>query len=214
LDGAQADLLLTLARKPDGDLILLAIDARQTAVIIEELPTLDMTRRLAGVQYIDAVGDVVAEGEALRHALDRMLDIAAVALACEQVGGASRALEMTVEYAKIRTQFDALIGSFQAIKFKCADMLLNVEAARSAAYYAVAALDNDNADFQLAASAAKAVCSESYMSVSSEMIQIHGGIGYTWEHDAHLFFKRAKASQILFGDAEEHRERLADRLGI
>jgi hypothetical protein len=146
--------------------------------------------------------------------LQTTLDLAAVALANEQVGGAQKVLEMSVEYAKVRVQFGRPIGSFQAIKHKCADMLLEVESAKSAAYYAAWAAAEDNDELPVVASLAKAYCSDAYFHAAAENIQIHGGIGFTWEHDAHLYFKRAKSSEILLGDATYHRELLAQRIGI
>ena len=121
---------------------------------------------------------------------------------------------MSVEYAKVRIQFGRPIGSFQAIKHKCADMLLAVESAKSAAYYAAWSAAEGSAELPLVASLAKALCSETYVQVAAETIQIHGGIGFTWEHDAHLYFKRAKSSELLFGDVAYHRERLATRIGL
>ena len=125
-----------------------------------------------------------------------------------------KVLDMAVEYAKVRIQFGRPIGSFQAIKHKCADMLLEVESAKSAAYYAAGVAAEDSDELPVMASLAKAYCSDAYFDASAENIQIHGGIGFTWEHDAHLYFKRAKSSEVLFGDATYHRERLADLIGI
>ena len=145
-----------------------------------------------------------------------MLDLAVVALAAEQVGGAQACLDAAVEYAKVRVQFGRPIGSFQAIKHKCADMLLAVEAARSAAYHA-AAVAGRRSPTELAVprgAAPRAYCAEAYTHAAKENIQIHGGIGYTWEHDAHLYLKRAKSSEQLFGAPGEHRARLADLVGI
>jgi alkylation response protein AidB-like acyl-CoA dehydrogenase len=146
--------------------------------------------------------------------LDRVLDLAAVGLAAEQVGGAQKVLDMSVEYAKNRVQFGRPIGSFQAIKHKCADMLLEVESAKSAAYYAAWCAAELNDELPEVACLAKAYCSEAYFHSAAENIQIHGGIGFTWEHPAHLYFKRAKSSELLFGDPTYHRELLAQRLGI
>jgi alkylation response protein AidB-like acyl-CoA dehydrogenase len=137
-----------------------------------------------------------------------------VALAAEQVGGAQECLEASVSYAQERIQFGRPIGSFQAVKHKCADMLLEVESARSAAYYAGWAASELDDDLPIAASMAKAYCSDAYTHVAGENIQIHGGIGFTWEHPAHLYYKRAKSSELLFGDPVEHRERLAQLLDL
>ena len=147
-----------------------------------------MTGRLIG-----SPGDAAA-------VLDRTLDVAAIALAAEQLGGAQRALDMAVEYAKVRQQFGRPIGSFQAIKHRCADLLLEVESLRSAVGYAAAAVAEDSAEVPVLASLVKAYASETYFHVAAENIQIHGGIGFTWEHDAHLYFKRAKSSELFLGD--------------
>ena len=133
-----------------------------------------------------------------------MLEKAAVGLAAEQVGGAQIVMEMAVQYAKDRKQFGRPIGSFQAIKHKCADMLLQVESAKSAAYYAAWCASVDNDELPAMASLAKSYCSEAYFHAASENIQIHGGIGFTWEHPAHLYFKRSKSSELLFGDPTYH----------
>ncbi len=137
-----------------------------------------------------------------------------MALAAEQVGGAQHVLDASVEYAKTRIQFGRPIGSFQAIKHKCADMLLEVESAKSAAYYAGWAAAEDSDELPVVACLAKSYCSEAYFHAAAENIQIHGGIGFTWEHPAHLYFKRAKSSELLLGDPSYHRELLAQRIGI
>ena len=147
-------------------------------------------------------------------AFSKTLDQAAVALSNEMMGGAQKVLEMSVEYAKVRVQFGRPIGSFQAIKHKCADMLLEVESAKSAAYYGMWCAAELNDELPSVASLAKAYCSEAYFHAAAENIQIHGGIGFTWEHPAHLYFKRAKSSELLFGDPTYHRELLAQRIGI
>ena len=146
--------------------------------------------------------------------ITRVLDLASVALAAEAVGGAERCLEMSVEYAKTRVQFGRPIGSFQAIKHKCADMLLEVESAKSASAYAGWAAQEDPDELAVVAPLAKSYCTEAFFHCAAENIQIHGGIGFTWEHDAHLYFKRAKSSELLFGDPVYHREILAGRLGL
>ena len=178
---------------------------------------MDQTRSLAAVELdgvqVDQSALLGAVGAAW-PAIETVLDIAAVALAAEQVGGAQTCLDMSVEYAKVRMQFGRPIGSFQAIKHKCADMLVQVESAKSAAYYAGWATSERNEEFAVVAPLAKSYCSEAYFMCASENIQIHGGIGFTWEHDAHLYFKRAKSSELMFGDPTYHRARLADRIGI
>jgi alkylation response protein AidB-like acyl-CoA dehydrogenase len=214
VDGAQADLLVVLADGGDAGEVLLALDTHAGGVRAVDVPALDLTRRIATVTMDGARARAIAVGPRAREVLEATLDVAAAGLACEQVGGAARCLELSVEYAKVREQFGVPIGSFQAIKFMCADMLLDVEAARSAAMYAAFAVDGRTDDLAVAASVAKAVCSDAYTAVTASTIQVHGGIGYTWEHDAHLYFKRAKASEMLFGDPATHRERVAARVGV
>jgi alkylation response protein AidB-like acyl-CoA dehydrogenase len=175
---------------------------------------MDQTRKQAKVEFNNTPARLIGtEGQA-GPALSKTLDLAAVALAAEQVGGAQKCLEMAVDYAKVRVQFGRPIGSFQAIKHKCADMLLEVESAKSAAYYAGWAAAEDSDELPVVASLAKAYCSDAYFHAAAENIQIHGGIGFTWEHDAHLYFKRAKSSELLLGDPTYHRELLAQRIGI
>lgn len=216
LDGHTAGLLIVAARTADG-VGLFLLDATSSALSRRRLETMDMTRKLAEV-IIDAV-EVAPEallGEVGTgwNLIERMLARAAVALAAEQVGGAQKCLDMSVDYAKVRHQFGRPIGSFQAIKHKCADMLVQVESARSAAYYAAWAVSEDNDEVPLIAPLAKSYCSEAFFFCASENIQIHGGIGFTWEHDAHLYFKRAKSSELLFGEPAHHRAVLATRLGL
>jgi alkylation response protein AidB-like acyl-CoA dehydrogenase len=211
LDGHVADLVLVVARSPAG-LSLFAVDGPAPGLTRAALPSLDQTRRLARLEFSTVparlVGAVGTAGAVLAATLDR----AAVALAAEQLGGAQRVLEMSVEYAKVRHQFGRPIGGFQAIKHKCADMLMEVESARSAVMYAAAVADESPAELPAAAGLAKAYCSDAYLHAAGENIQIHGGIGFTWEHDAHLYFKRATSSQLLLGTAAQHRARLADRI--
>jgi alkylation response protein AidB-like acyl-CoA dehydrogenase len=169
---------------------------------------MDLTRRQARLEFSSTPARLVGTEGGAGPVLTQTLDLAAVALAAEQVGGAQRCLEMSVEYAKNRYQFGRPIGSFQAIKHKCADVLLEIESAKSAAYYASWAADEDADDLPLVASMAKAYCSDAYFHAAAENIQIHGGIGFTWDDDAHLYFKRAASSGLLFGDSAYHRERL------
>jgi alkylation response protein AidB-like acyl-CoA dehydrogenase len=175
---------------------------------------MDQTRKLARLDFTGVRAELLGEEGAGWAPLSRTLDQAAVCLSAEMVGGAQRCLDMSVEYAKARVQFGRPIGSFQAIKHKCADMLLEVESARSAVAYAGGAAADDDGELPVAASLAKAYCSDAYSHAAAENIQIHGGIGFTWEHDAHLYFKRAKSSEILLGDATFHRELVAQRVGI
>ena len=175
---------------------------------------MDQTRKQARVTFDNAPARLVGADGSGWDTLGKTLDLAAVALANEQVGGAQRVLEMSVEYAKVRVQFGRPIGSFQAIKHKCADMLLEVESAKSAAYYAAWCAAEDNDELPVTASLAKAYCSDAYFHAAAENIQIHGGIGFTWEHDAHLYFKRAKSTELFLGDPTYHRELLAQRIGL
>jgi alkylation response protein AidB-like acyl-CoA dehydrogenase len=213
IDGHNADLLLVAARTSSG-VSLFAVEAGASGVTRTPLATMDQTRKQARIEFFAAAARLVgAEGGADR-VLSRTLDLAAVALAAEQVGGAQRCLDMSVDYAKNRIQFGRPIGSFQAIKHKCADMLMEVESAKSAAYYAAWAAAEDSEELPVVASLAKSYCSEAYFHAAGENIQIHGGIGFTWEHDAHLYFKRAKSSELLLGDPSYHRDLLARRIGI
>ncbi len=213
LDGHIADLVLVAARAPAG-VSVFAVERGATGFTAEPMDTLDRTRKQARLTFAATPARPVGAEGAGWPALARMLDLAAVALAAEQVGGAQRVLDMAVEYAGVRSQFGRPIGSFQAIKHKCADLLLEVESARSAAYHAGWAAAGDPAELPAAASLAKAYCSEAYAHAAAENIQIHGGIGFTWEHPAHLYYKRAKSAELLFGDPDHHRERLARHLGM
>lgn len=213
LDGHTADLLLVAARTDKG-VSLFAVDGSASGVTRTLLSTMDQTRKQAKIEFAGTPAKLIgSEGEGW-GVLERVLDLAAVALAAEQVGGAQKCLDMSVEYAKVRVQFGRPIGSFQAIKHKCADMLLEVESAKSAAYYAGWCAAEMNDELPQVASLAKSYCSEAYFHAAAENIQIHGGIGFTWEHPAHLYFKRAKSSELLFGDPTYHRELLAQRIGI
>jgi alkylation response protein AidB-like acyl-CoA dehydrogenase len=219
LDGHGADLLLVVA-VTDADssgpaaLSLFAVDGAAAGLERRVLPTLDQTRRLARCEFTDVPARLIGSPGAGRGVLEHVLDVAAVALAAEQLGGAQRALDMAVGYAKVRQQFGRAIGSFQAIKHRCADLLLEVESLRSAVGYAAAAVAEGSGEVPVLASLVKAYASEVYSRVAAENIQIHGGIGFTWEHDAHLYLKRAKASELFLGDGSYHRERLAARIGL
>jgi alkylation response protein AidB-like acyl-CoA dehydrogenase len=213
LDGHTATLILTAARTPGG-ISLFAVDGSSDGLLRTPLSTMDQTRKLARLDFSGVPARILGEEGQGWDVISRVLDYAAVALAAEQVGGAQRCLESAVDYAKVRIQFGRPIGSFQAIKHKCADMLLEVESAKSAAYYAAWAAGEENDELPVAASLAKAYCSEAYFHTAAENIQIHGGIGFTWEHPAHLYFKRAKSSELLFGDPMYHRELLAQRIGL
>ncbi|MFN0028106.1 MAG: acyl-CoA dehydrogenase family protein [Acidimicrobiales bacterium] len=214
IDGHTADLILVLARSSGGGLGLYAVDGNAAGLTRTALSTMDQTRKQAKLELNGVEAKPVAKGGFGWSDWSTVLDLAAVALASEQVGGAQRCLDMAVEYAKVRVQFGRPIGSFQAIKHKCADMLLEVESAKSAAYYAMWCAAELNEELPSVASLSKAYCSEAYFHAAAENIQIHGGIGFTWEHPAHLYFKRAKSSELLFGDPTYHRELLAQRIGI
>jgi alkylation response protein AidB-like acyl-CoA dehydrogenase len=178
---------------------------------------MDQTRRLAEIELSRVrVGPEALLGEFGQawSGLRRTLDLAVIALAAEQVGGAQRCLDLSVAYAKEREQFNRPIGSFQAIKHKCADMFIAVETARSALYYAACIADDGSDDLTTNASLAKAWCSEAYFRCAAESIQIHGGVGFTWEYDPHLHFKRARASESWLGDPDYHRERVAEAIGL
>lgn len=213
IDGHIADVIFVAAQSSQG-LSLFAVEKGAAGLGVEQLATMDQTRKQARLSFEATPAELLGEAGAAEAGLTKTLELAAVALAAEQVGGAQRCLTMAVEYAKQRIQFGRPIGSFQAIKHKCADMLLEVESSKSAAYYAGWAAAEDNDELPLVASLAKSYCSEAYMHTAAENIQIHGGIGFTWEHPAHLYFKRAKSSELLFGDPSYHRELLAQRLGI
>ncbi len=213
LDGHTADIILVAARTANGvSLFHVAGDA--PGLTRTALSTMDQTRKQAKVDFAGTPATLIGADGKGWDVLSTVLDLAAVALAAEQVGGAQMCLDMAVEYAKVRVQFGRPIGSFQAIKHKCADMLLEVESAKSAAYYAAWCAAEMNDELPSTASLAKAYCSEAYFHAAAENIQIHGGIGFTWEHPAHLYFKRAKTSELLFGDPTYHRELLAQRIGI
>jgi alkylation response protein AidB-like acyl-CoA dehydrogenase len=213
IDGHTANLIVVAARTLQG-VTLFAVDGESAGLTRTPLPTMDQTRKQARLEFSDTPATLVGREGGAEAGLSKTLDLAAVALAAEQVGGAQHVLDASVEYAKTRIQFGRPIGSFQAIKHKCADMLLEVESAKSAAYYAGWAAAEDSEELPVVASLAKSYCSEAYFHAAAENIQIHGGIGFTWEHPAHLYFKRAKSSELLLGDPSYHRELLAQRIGI
>jgi alkylation response protein AidB-like acyl-CoA dehydrogenase len=213
LDGHTANLILVAART-DAGVSLFAVTDDAAGLERTALSTMDQTRKQAKLTFENTPGRLIGTDGGGWDILSTMLDLAAVGLAAEQVGGAQEVLESAVQYAKDRVQFGRPIGSFQAIKHKCADMLLEVESAKSAAYYAGWCAAEMNDELPSVASLAKAYCSEAYFHSAAENIQIHGGIGFTWEHPAHLYFKRAKSSELLFGDPTYHRELLAQRIGI
>jgi alkylation response protein AidB-like acyl-CoA dehydrogenase len=218
IDGFNADLIVVVARMQgttgsDG-IAFFTVRGDADGLTRTNLSTMDMTRKQARLEFNNVAAMPLGSTEHGWAAFSKTLDQAAVALSNEMMGGAQKVLEMSVEYAKVRVQFGRPIGSFQAIKHKCADMLLEVESGKSAAYYASWAAAEDNDELPVVAALAKAYCSEAYFHASAENIQIHGGIGFTWEHPAHLYFKRAKSSEIYLGDPTYHRELLAQRIGI
>jgi alkylation response protein AidB-like acyl-CoA dehydrogenase len=213
VDGHVADVILVVAGTPAGTSVF-AVDRGAAGLVTDLSSTMDKTRKLARLTFSDAPARLIGPEGGADGAVRAMLDRAAIALAAEQVGGAQRVLEIAVGYAKIREQFGRPIGSFQAIKHKCANMLLEIEAAKSAAYYAGWAAAEDDAELAVHASVAKAYCSDAYVHAAAENIQIHGGIGFTWEHPAHLYFKRAKSSALFLGSPSYHRERLLQGIGV
>jgi alkylation response protein AidB-like acyl-CoA dehydrogenase len=213
IDGAIADLVLVVARSTAGP-ALFAVDRGAPGLRAEPMTTLDPTRAMATLTFYQVPAVLVgAEGQGGRL-MSRVLDLACVALAAEQAGGARRCLEMSAGYARTRFQFGRPIGSFQAVKHKCADMLVRVELAEATAREAARLADEAAADFGVAAATAHICCSQAYLFAAAENIQVHGGIGFTWEHPAHLYFRRAKSSELLFGGPALYYERLLDRLGI
>ena len=214
LDGLSATQLLVLAIDGDGLESLYLIDAASPTLRKAPLSTFDLTRKFAEVSFDSTPARLVGERGKGAGYYFQMLNRALISMASEQVGSAQAILDMAVGYSRSRTQFGRPIGSFQAIKHKCADMLVEVESARSASYYASWVVDNDESNLEMAACTAKSYCSAALSHAAEENIQIHGGIGFTWEHDAHLYLKRAKSSEQMFGTPMEFRERLAERLGI
>jgi alkylation response protein AidB-like acyl-CoA dehydrogenase len=205
---ADADLIFAPARTAEGPAVF-AVERDGPGVTITPLITLDQTRKQARVEFADAPAIRLDGAE---HPLDRAYGTSCALLACELVGVAARCLDMTAAYARERVQFGRAIGSFQAIKQKLADLLIRVESARSAATAAVEAAATGSPDLWWTASLAKAYCAEAAMHASEQTIQIHGGIGFTWEHDAHLYFKRARTGQELLGNSVEHYEHVAEHL--
>jgi alkylation response protein AidB-like acyl-CoA dehydrogenase len=216
VDGAGADLLVTAAVTDDG-LQLFAVPAAADGLSRTATPVLDLTRPMASVTYRSVHVDEEARlsGGDPVTALHAALADGSVAIACEQVGGAQQLLEMTTGYARERIQFGRAIGSFQAVKHKLAEALVELEAARSAAMHAARVIaDGDAEERAIAVPMAASLCAEVYEAIAADSIQLHGGIGFTWEHDAHLYFKRAKATKLLLGDPKTHRRLLADVLGL
>ena len=214
IDGASADLLLVIARTTAGPSLFI-VDRGAPGLTAEPMETLDPTRAMARLRLDGTPATLVGADGAGGRLMARVLDLAALGLAAEQAGGAGRCLESSTAYAGTRVQFGRLIGSFQAVKHKCADMLVQVELARASAREAARIADmGDDKEFAVAAAAAHLCCSRAYLFAAMENIQVHGGIGFTWEHPAHLYFRRAKSAQLLLGGPSAHGERFLERLGI
>jgi alkylation response protein AidB-like acyl-CoA dehydrogenase len=214
IDAPNADVFVVSAQTSEG-VGLFVVEADSEGLVVIPTPSLDATRPLGEV----LLSGVTADDEAyLGHApntnaIATALDAGVVAVAQEQAGGAQSCLEMSVEYANSRYQFGRAIGSFQAVKHMCADMLVSVEHAKSVAWHAAQSID-DPIESKIATPLARSVCSDAYVKAAGDTIQIFGGIGFTWEHDAHLYFKRAKSTSILLGSVDSYRDRLADAIGI
>jgi alkylation response protein AidB-like acyl-CoA dehydrogenase len=219
--GHAADLYIVAARTTGSHgtegVSLVALPALTPGIAVERLVMLDLTRPMSRLKFTHVavareqiLGMPEDSGAALATALHR----AAIALAAEQTGSAQMTLQITTSYVKERIQFGRPVGSFQAVKHRLADMLVRTEAAKSAMYYAACVANEDSVELPRAAATAKAYCSEAFLDCASDMIQLHGGIGFTWEHDAHLYFKRARAASTLLGTPQYHRERLATLIGL
>jgi alkylation response protein AidB-like acyl-CoA dehydrogenase len=217
LDGHDADLILVVAHA-GSELAVLAIepsavDGQSLTRTVES--TVDPTRKLATLEFRDTPAEVVLTGTSAALAVRRALAVGSALLAAEQTGGLDRVLEMTVEHVRSRRQFGRPIGSFQAVKHRCADMVVRRETARAAAYHALwAATGTDLHTVEEAAAIAASYCSESFVWCAEQAVQLHGGIGFTWEHDAHLYLKRALGSQELLGSPRYHRRRLRPSAGV
>jgi alkylation response protein AidB-like acyl-CoA dehydrogenase len=216
VDGAEADLLVVAARLPgtrgEQGIGLFTVRAGDPGVAAAPLDTLDPLRRMAHLELSGARAQRLGPEGGCGPALEKSLLRAAVALAAEMSGAAARCLDMATEYARVRVQFGRPIGSFQAIQHKLAEVLLELELARSASWWASWVADRDGAELAEAAHLAKAGCADALVRAAAENVQVHGGMGFTWEHDAQLFYKRARSADLLLGDASWHRGRLADRL--
>ncbi|HKV41012.1 MAG TPA: acyl-CoA dehydrogenase family protein [Blastocatellia bacterium] len=210
-DAADAQLIVTAARS-GGDLVLAIVPRDSAGLSLNPMPSVDTLRPLYEVVFENTLvppSAILAKGERAAQALAWAKDVATLALAAEMTGGMQWVLDATVEYAKTRKQFGKAIGQFQAVQHHCANILLMTESTRSAVYYAAWTLDARPAEAPLAVSVAKAYASDSFREVGNLGIQVHGGIGFTWDHEIHFYYKRAKAAELMFGDATYHRERIA-----
>lgn len=209
IDGAAADLILVVAEDPDGATSLFAVSAECPGMTRSRLGTLDLTRRQARIDLDGTPGQLVGELGAGLRILERVLDLVAIGTAVEQVGGAQRCLDNAVDYAKQRIQFGRAIASFQGVKYLCADLLVELELGRSAAYYAAWVAEHADHEIPRAAAVARLWCSDLFEHVAEETLQIHGAIGMTWEHHCHLYLRRAKSSALLLSGRAYHRGVLA-----
>ncbi|MGH2795093.1 MAG: acyl-CoA dehydrogenase family protein [Actinomycetota bacterium] len=217
VDGARSATWLLVTARDGDDLVQVVVGADDPGVEITPLETLDPTRSLdevilSGVRA--PASAILGDPARSEEAIERQLQVALVLLCADSVGGADRVLEMAVAYAKDREQFGRPIGSFQAIKHKAANMLLWLEASRAATYFAALAVESRLDEAPLAVSAAKSYVGESTSLLAEEGLQIHGGIGFTWEHDVHLYLRRAKSNEVLYGDPSWHRERVCRIVGV
>ncbi|HEU5320316.1 MAG TPA: acyl-CoA dehydrogenase, partial [Methylomirabilota bacterium] len=222
LDAHLADVIVVAARTregktPEDGVGLFLVGRGAPGLEVKLLPTMDQTRKLCEVRLADVsvpAAGVLGDAHGGWAPLARVLERATVALCAEMCGGAQRVLDMTTDYAKIRIAFGKPIGAYQGVKHRAADMLVDIENAKSLTYYAAWAVDENVPEASLAASMAKAYVSDAYRKAAGAGIQLHGGIGFTWEHDLHLYFKRAKSSEFTFGDATYHRERVAQLINL
>ncbi|HLK09003.1 MAG TPA: acyl-CoA dehydrogenase, partial [Candidatus Angelobacter sp.] len=199
-DAAIADFIVVVAR--DG---VYVVDAKAAGLHISPMKGMDLARKIYSVEFKDTSAELMGHAKGLANALD----VATAALSAEMVGGMQRELELTVAYAKTRKQFGKPIGIFQAVQHLCADMYLEAESSRSATYYAAWALEENVPDAAASVSVAKMYASDASRTVGNRGIQVHGGMGFTWENDLHLYYRRAKASETMLGDGAFHRERIA-----
>ncbi len=210
LHGRVADLFIVPA-VADGAVTLHVVEANDPGVTVVDLPSFDITRPVARLELAQASAEELTAGSA--DEIDRVLDVARVLLAAEMLGGAEQCLTMAVEYACTRRQFGRAIGSFQAVKHACAEMMIEIDATRAAVMYAAMSA-HDEREIQITAPLAKAQAADTYVMCAGSAIQVHGGIAFTWEHDLHLYFRRATTTQALFGGSTHHRGLLADRAGL
>ena len=206
-DASIADVIVCVA-KSGGNLVLPLVDKGAAGLTITATTAIDATRKLYSIDFDNVYAESALEDNP-RAALEYSMGVATVGICAEMLGGMQWTLDTTVEYAKTRQQFGRPIGSYQAVQHHCSDMLLMTESSRSAVYYAAWSLTEKDATARHAVSIAKAYCSDAAREVGNLGIQVHGGIGFTWEHDLHLYYKRAKSSEMMLGDASHHREELA-----